>query len=614
MATNYWDGIVQQRLSRRRAIVGTGGAALAAAFLAACGGSSNNGGGPKLDANSAIAPFTDTTKQAKQGGTAVLRLSRESLTVDPQVGTNADLVYGAHAYQRLLQQKVGTATNPPDGSVEGQAATSFEISPDRMQVTLKLRPNNKFDQRAPTNSRPLDSGDVKFSYDRFASLSPNAANVLNAKNKDLPVLGLETPDANTVVVKLAFPDSSILSMLAWGWFLNVMPVEADGKFDTRVDMRGTGPWMMTKLERSVGTTYQRNPNWYKASESMPYFDGIEYPLITETTVVEAQFRAKRLWNYTPSSDQVIRLKKENPDALMYQSSPLQGNGSTRVMVPSKIPGNPLLDTRVLHALSMLMDRDQLIEVFGDVSSFQKEGIPVETAWHSHIPASWSGVWQDPKSGKMGDQSKWFQHNPDEAAKLLKAANKFGMETDYAFWTPADASWERQVEVVKGMLEEGGHFKANLKITDYNSTYQPLYNRTDNQYPGIAAYQIYSGLPDFNMVMWNTTNPGARNSYIHDFNEVPGVKDIMTKARLEVDEKKKISYWQDWARLLADYMPFIPYSWPGGTGNWPEGGGAFSFAWPWYQNYRVFRTYGTSTDPTDQLTYSWYDKSKDNRSS
>jgi ABC-type transport system substrate-binding protein len=237
-------------------------------------------------------------------------------------------------------------------------------------------------------------------------------------------------------------------------------------------------------------------------------------------------------------------------------------------------------------------------------NFEK-GHPLETAWHSHIP-SWAAL-ADPKAGKMGEESKWFQHNPDEAAKLLKAANKFGMQTDFAFWTPADASWQRQVEVVKGMLEEGGHFKPDLKITDYNSTYQPLYNRTDNQYQGIAAYQVYSGLPDFNMVMWNTTNPGARNSYIHDFNEVPGVKDIMQKARLEIDEKKKNAYFQEWGKLLAQHMPFIPYSWPGGAGT-------FTFAWPWYGNFGVQRTYGTATEPTDQLVYNWYDKSKDNRTS
>src|SRR4029079_8285069 len=104
-----------------------------------------------------------------------------------------------------------------------------------------LRPNNKLDPRAPTNGRTVTTEDVKFSFDRFASLSPNRGNVLNSVSKDLPVLGLTTPDASTIVVRLAFPDSAILSMLAWGWFLNILPVEAGGKFDSRAEMRRVGP-------------------------------------------------------------------------------------------------------------------------------------------------------------------------------------------------------------------------------------------------------------------------------------------------------------------------------------------------------------------------------------
>jgi peptide/nickel transport system substrate-binding protein len=599
----YWTDVLQRRVSRRRGMAASGGAAAAALLLAACGGSDD--GGEKTDANSLIAQYVDSTKKAVPGGTAVLRGSRESLTVDPQVGTAADLVYGAHAYQRLLQGKVGTVFSPPDGTIEGQAATSWEVSPDRLQVTLKLRPNNKFDPRTPTNSRVINSADVKFSFDRFAALSPNRGNVLNSLNKDLPVVGLDTPDSNTVVVKLAHPDASIMSMLAWGWFLNIMPVEADGKFDPRTEMRGSGPWMMTDLQRSLGWSYKKNPNWYRAGEGLPFLDGLEYPLIPETTVVEAQFRAKRLWSYTPSAEHVLQLKRDNPTAQMYQESPKQGNGSMRVMVPSKIPGNPLMDVRILQAMSMLIDRDLTIDVFGNVSDFAKEGVPLETAWHTHVPASWSAIWEDPQSSKA-PESKYFQHNPDEAAKLLRAAGRFGFQTKYAFWTPADASWTRQVEVVKGMLEEGGHFKLNYEVTDYMADYQPKYNRTDNQYEGIAAYQIYSGMPDFNMVMWNHTNPGARNSYIHDFNEVPGVRDVMVKAREELDEKKRNDLYRQWQKLLAQYMPFIPHP-------WPSGAGTFSFAWPWYGNFNVHRAIRTSTEPTDTLVYGWYDKTQDQRS-
>jgi ABC-type transport system substrate-binding protein len=82
---------------------------------------------------------------------------------------------------------------------------------------------------------------------------------------------------------------------------------------------------------------------------------------------------------------------------------------------------------------------------------------------------------------------------------------------------------------------------------------------------------------------------------------------MIKRREEVDEKKRTSLAHDWQKLMAKYMPYIPYSMPGGAGT-------FSFAWPWFGNYGVHQTYGTFTQPSDMYVYYWYDKSKDTRSS
>jgi len=130
-----------------------------------------------------------------------------------------------------------------------------------------------------------------------------------------------------------------------------------------------------------------------------------------------------------------------------------------------------------------------------------------------------GIRLDPKSGKLGPDSKYFQHTPDEAAKLLRAAGKFGLEQEYTMWTPVDPAWQRQTEVVAQMLQEGGHFKLKTGTLDYNSAYQPQYLRSNNQFQGFAPFQVFSGLPDWNMVMWNHTNPGARNDYISDWNNV-----------------------------------------------------------------------------------------------
>src|SRR5204862_8227019 len=74
MSDNYWQSLVGQRLSRRRALAVAGGGS-AAAFLAACGGGSDSKGsgskepvdtGPK-DASGLLAQRVDTSSSATKG-------------------------------------------------------------------------------------------------------------------------------------------------------------------------------------------------------------------------------------------------------------------------------------------------------------------------------------------------------------------------------------------------------------------------------------------------------------------------------------------------------------------------------------------------------------------
>ena len=146
--SDYWQKLTNRTISRRRAIAVTGGTALGAAFLAACGGSdSGSGSGEKKDASSNLYKPVDTSAQAKQGGVVKHYAAADITHFDALASNSASTVGNGSifAYTRLLKFKSGIYPNVADGGVEGEMAESFEVSPDKLTVTMKLRQGQKWD-------------------------------------------------------------------------------------------------------------------------------------------------------------------------------------------------------------------------------------------------------------------------------------------------------------------------------------------------------------------------------------------------------------------------------------------------------------------------------------
>ena len=169
-------------------------------------------GSPKAAAVTTQA--VDTSKQAVKGGQMQSFMPSEGLNFDAPTGTAEVQTHGLMAYSRLVKAKLGTVFSPPDGSVEGDAASSWELSPDGLQLTFKLRQGMKFEPRPPVNGRRATSADVKYGWDRFAASNPSRGNWLSSVVPDAPVDRFEFPDASTVVVKLSFPLGTIVRHFA----------------------------------------------------------------------------------------------------------------------------------------------------------------------------------------------------------------------------------------------------------------------------------------------------------------------------------------------------------------------------------------------------------------
>lgn len=121
------------------------------------------------------------------------------------------------------------------GKLEGDLATRFTVSDDRLSYTFKLA------REAWHDGRPFTSADVKFTID--LAKNPKTGSVFAARLKD--VAAVETPAADTAVIRLAKPNAAFLSILSQ---LMMLPQHLLGSMDPAT--LANSQWWST---RPVGT-------------------------------------------------------------------------------------------------------------------------------------------------------------------------------------------------------------------------------------------------------------------------------------------------------------------------------------------------------------------------
>lgn len=446
---NYWNRFSQGRVTRRRALVATSGAAAAAAFLAACGGSSSSGGNKSSEkpaaTDSSRTGKLDAATAGKRGGKLIWQGYG-----DPGAGLELVKVRNAGVHQlasfthdALLEFVSGIqGYDGMDFGVQPNAAQALpEISPDKLTFTFKLRPA-KFH-----NGRAMDSSDVKYSIDRFATGSDSAFKV------DWPWFDKsEAPDASTFVLHAKYPYADALQSLAQRSTYVILCKEHEESADHEKKLLGSGPYTFVSYDPPVSSAYKRNPDYHR--QPFPFFDEIQRLGTSDEEKKIADFTSKQThvtyWFAPESRD---RVKKARPDALAW-SYPAAGS-NTFYLRTDKPPFN---DKRVRQALSMSIDRKALT---GAVNS--GEGEPDQAL-------SWTGqYWQFRHVADLGAAAKYWNFDVAEAKKLFSAAGiNLPMKFDLPHWDPTviGQKFVDAVNLIEAQWKQNGIADAN----DLNQTF------------------------------------------------------------------------------------------------------------------------------------------------
>jgi ABC-type transport system substrate-binding protein len=296
---------------------------------------------------------------AKAGGQMVVTFQTDLSTLDPAVGydwQNWSVI--KVLFNGLMDYKPGTTDLAP------ALAESFDISPDGLKYTFKLRKGVKFH-----NGRALTAADIKYSFERMldpATQSPGAgfydvikgqAEVVGKSTKDLA--GLTTPDDSTVVFELLRPDATFLHKMALNFPMAVPKEEvAKSGADFATHPVGTGPYKMTEWTLGQRLVLERNPDYF--IPGVPKLDKIVFEFGQEPTV--ALLRLKRGEvdllgdSIPPAQFNEVMADPANKD-IIKQGAQLQ-TGYVTMLVTKP----PFDKKEVRQAVNMAINKDRIVRI------------------------------------------------------------------------------------------------------------------------------------------------------------------------------------------------------------------------------------------------------------
>ena len=446
-------------------------------------------------------------------------------------------------HSRLVKHKAGPGVAPATFAIEGDLAESWS-QPNETTYVFKLRRGVRWHPKPPVNGRELTAEDVRYTVERFLTVKGNPmAYMLSSVDR------VEAVDRYTVKFVMKEPFSWLLDVLANPMAMAIVArecVEKFGDLKKAEAVVGTGPWMLDAYRPNVGLTFMRNPNYFVPG--LPNIDRIDYLVDEDNASRMAAFLSGKYdlgWEFPGSINRTdwvqikdtLRQKRPN-----LRTAEFPSNVETHISMRTDQP--PFKDVRVRQAVSLAIDRQGMID-----SSFEGVG--------TVNPAVPAGLvdWALPIS-QMGENAKYFRHDPAEARRLLAAAGyPSGFPASLCFTTYGSTLLSDNAQLILRDLKTVG-ITTKLDQREYGAFIASCYfGKFDSM-----TFGPQTPFLDPDNFLYGMHYPGeAKNqSHVDD----PVVTDMLIRQRRIFDVAKRREVIHDLQRYLAKQQYYVQL--PSGT--------------------------------------------------
>jgi peptide/nickel transport system substrate-binding protein len=434
---------------------------------------------------------------AQQKDRLVLGLVLEPPHLDPTAGTAAAIreVTYANLYEGLTRIDEKSQVQP-------LLATGWTVSPDGLTYTFKLKENVKFHDGAP-----FSSADVKFSFDRAAGPdSTNALKGLIFSN----IESIETPDANTAVVKLKKPNYLFLYFLGWGDATIFSPKSAG---EAKTNPVGTGPFKFVRWAKGDRIELERYDGY---TGPKPALKTVVFRMISDPAAIVAALLSGDL-DAMPNGLPAENLPQfKNDPRFTVKIGATEGETILAMNNGKK----PFDDLRVRRAVAYAVDRKAVID---GVYAGQVNATPIGSHFSPIHPA-------------YVDLTGMYPHDPAKAKALLKEAGyPDGFTATLKLPPPQYA--RRGGEIIAQQLAAVG-IKVSIEPIQFPQWLENVFKNKD-----------------YDLTIISHTEPldidiYSRPTYYFNYNN-PKFNADVEKVKETADEKERYKIWGEMQRMLAE---------------------------------------------------------------
>jgi peptide/nickel transport system substrate-binding protein len=458
----------------------------------------------------------------KRGGTLTIARPDEPLTLDPFTPSDNGSIYNITQICEPLFMADSTGRGLEPGLAE-----SWEVAPDGLSVTLKLRPGVKF-----SNGKPMTIEDVIFSLQKVSDPKASFGFAFDA------VKSFDKVDDGTLRITLKRPYAALQSALSL--FSASIVSKADYEKDPAafgVKPVCTGPFQVESYERGTQVVMVPNPYYWKMGadgKPLPYVDKVVLKYVPESN-------SRVLGLQNGDFDAILAVPLNQAEAVkQIDGASLEVSPSYRLdYVYLNHAKKPLDDKRIRLALNYAANHDAIMKAvyFG----------------YGEVPNSYM-----PKVNFWSDKVEKIPYDIEKAKQLVKEAGYDGTPIQLMVDTG-----NAPFRTIATILQQGWQ-QAGLKVEIVEFDVGTAFSMTQKgDYQAYVSYITSDINDDDELASIEADGTGATQAFFSNYKS-DEVTQLLKDARETGDKAKRAEIYgkvqnivyQDGYSVPLNFLPYV----------------------------------------------------------